>query len=219
MNKSSRKAACSARGNGQRPPPIRFIMSLPASACGTRLNALAAITPLVPFACAGVSSGARARLRVAAKSLKPSAGCLPCECNVSIPVQIHTHTQMQGEPGRPNPIPSVRLTGFPPLAGEYEIAWTEMTSQSIGRVLHSHVFLSSDCICLPLTKITNNRSEISFLLLAVCHVLLQCAPVCRNSKATVTCEGIPIVTTDLSLTHLHTLRHTVCKEKAKETKT
>lgn len=42
--------------------------------------------------CAGVSSGTRARLRVAAKSLKPSAGCLPCECNVSIPVQTHTHT-------------------------------------------------------------------------------------------------------------------------------
>lgn len=127
MNKSSRKAACSTRGNGQRPPPIRFIMSLPASACGTRLNALAAITPLVPFACAGVSSGTRAQ---SFKSFKPSAGCLPCECNVSIPVQIHT--QMQGEPGRPNPIPSVRLTGFPPLAGEYGIAWTEMTSQSIG---------------------------------------------------------------------------------------
>lgn len=177
----------------------------------------AAATGLV--SCAGVSSGTRARLRVAAKSLKPSAGCLPCECSVTIPVQTHTHTQMQGEPGRPNPIPSVRLTGFPPLAGKYGIVWTEMTSQSIRSVLHGHVFLSSDCICLPLTKITNNQSGISFLLLAVCHVLLQCGPVCRNSKATVTCEGIPIVTTDLPLTHLHTLRHTVCKEKAKETKT
>lgn len=116
MNKSSRKAACSARGNGQRPPPIRFIMSLPASACGTRLNALAAITPLVPFACAGVSSGARACLRVAAKSLKPSAGYLPCECNVSIPVQIHTHThKCRGSPGDPTLSHQCALGAFLPL--------------------------------------------------------------------------------------------------------
>lgn len=179
-------------------------MSLPASACGTCLNAHAAITPLVPFACAGVSSGARARLRVAAKSLKPSgfAGCLPCKCTVSIPVQIHTY-KCRGSPCDPT-LSHPSALRVPPLAGECGIAWTEMTSQSIVSVLHGRVFLSSDCICLRLIKITNNQSEISFLFLAVCHILLQCAPVCRNSKATVTCEGIPIVTTDLSLTHLHT---------------